>query len=369
MNRSSRRSPPPVPQDGTDACEPALMLAGEDPVEVAATDWVLRREEGLSAEDEARLQAWLAADARHGEALARMQALWTDLAAVRPASAAQPPERAKTVRAPAGLAWVGSAGRLLPQLTAAAVAFALVGAGWSSWERWRQAPVFRQSFSTARGQQAQVRLPDGSILWLDTATRVDASFYRDRREVRLPEGQLMFSVQPDAQRPFDVLAGPLRVTVVGTRFSVRQAPGGLQQGAVSVHVEEGRVRVVRDAAVAAPFGAAPAGSVLLTAGQAVAADARGELGRVTSADPGRVAPWRQSRVDFDGTPLSLALAEFERYGASGLRIRDPRVAALRVSGSFDLRRVDAFARALPQVLPVRLEASGGSTEIALASAR
>lgn len=369
MNRSPHRTPPPVPQDGVDACGPAVLLAGDDPVEVAAVDWVLRREEGLSPEEEARLQAWLAADARHGAALARMQALWNRLAAVRPSGAALLPTRAKRVRAPAGLAWAGSAGRLLPQLTAAAVAFAMVGAGWSSWDRWRQAPVFSQSFSTARGQQAQVRLPDGSILWLDTGTRADATFYRDRRELRLPEGQLMFTVQPDAQRPFDVLAGPLRVTVVGTRFSVRQSPGGLQQGAVSISVEEGRVRVMRDTGVAAPFGALPTGSVLLTGGQSVAADARGELGRITSADPGRVAPWRQSRVDFDGTPLSLALAEFERYGASGLHIRDPRVAALRVSGSFDLRRVDAFARALPQVLPVRLDMSGDSTEIALAPVR
>ena len=104
----------------------------------------------------------------------------------------------------------------------------------------------------------KLRLPDGSALHLDTATRLNARLYRQRREVMLIEGQARFEVQADARRPFHVLAGGARITVVGTRFAVRYTPGMAGYDGVRVAVEEGRVQV-------AVHGAAP---VLLTAAQA-----------------------------------------------------------------------------------------------------
>jgi len=80
-------------------------------------------------------------------------------------------------------------------------------------------------------------------------------------------------------------------------------------------------------------------------------------------DDAPAATWREGRVSFSGTPLMQALAEFERYGDTGLVIRDPAVAALKVNGSFDLRQIGAFARALPRVLPVQLSTRDGQTEI------
>ncbi|MFS2055731.1 iron dicitrate transport regulator FecR, partial [Variovorax sp. CT11-76] len=74
--------------------------------------------------------------------------------------------------------------------------------------------------------------------------------------------------------------------------------------------------------------------------------------------------WREGRANFENTPLAQALAEFERYGPTGLTVRDPAVAAMRINGSFDLRQFGAFAKALPQVLPVRLQPREGTTEIA-----
>ena len=40
-----------------------------------------------------------------------------------------------------------------------------------------------------------------------------------------------------------------------------------------------------------------------------------------------------------GVPLAQALAEFERYGDTGLVVRDPAIAALKVHGSFELQQV------------------------------
>jgi transmembrane sensor len=353
---------------------------------MAAATWVARKRNGLSAADEAELRAWLAADPRHGAAYEDMDDTFGQVrelpggeadalkAALKPGpgtlhvSVAAPQQRLRPDSS-GRRAWMIDIGRLFPQTAAAAVAFSALGGAWMGWQRWQGKPTFQKAYVTARGQQLTTSLPDGSSLTLDTATQAEVTLYRDRREVQLTDGQAMFTVQVDAKQPFHVRAGALRITVVGTRFSVRQTRSGLGAGHTVIAVEEGRVRVVRvdrstgDASAKSADAPALETPVLLTAGQTVTADGSGRLGPVASLPAKVVAPWREGRVSFDNTPLAQAVAEFERYGNTGLVIRDPAVAAMPVGGSYGLRQSQGFADALPQVLPVRLEHRGGVTEI------
>ncbi len=353
------------------------------PLPEQALRWWVRSQHGLSAQEQHALDQWQAQSPAHQQAYAAWQADWQALDQLSPvavqhlrnqlahdlaaeasrqplattaasAQAASPPHLFHHRSAWSGLhtAWQG-----LPQWLGAAstrwaqgaVAAALVlgtvfgvmeVVGWSPWQ---SPPQFAQAFAAPQGQQTQVQLPDGSLLRLDTSTQLDVALYAQRREVRLAQGQAMFQVQGDAARPFDVLAGPVRITVVGTRFAVRYTPGMAGYDGVRVAVEEGRVRV------AAP-GAAP---VLLKAGQQVVTDAAGTLGPVVAVPPSGIAPWRAHRVSFDDTPLAQALAELGRYGPTGITLQDPQLGALRLTGTFDPRHLDNFVRALPRVLPVR----------------
>ncbi|MDM0037578.1 FecR domain-containing protein [Variovorax sp. J22G21] len=344
---------------------PADPPAAPSPeIDSAALDWFVRRGGGgIDAAEETAFQAWLAADGRHRAAFAHWQRDWAALDAL-PAEGLDSlrkrlsADKAAARAAPLRRAWWRGLADWAPQGALAAVLLTVVGGSYLAWSHWQQ-PLFVQSFATARGQQLDVALPDGSRLRLDTATRADVTFYRQRRELRLPEGQTVLQVKGDAARPFDVLAGPLRITVVGTRFSVRYTPGLSDKEGVHVAVEEGRVRVARADRAASGAGAA----VELGAGQQVASDAAGRLGAVSAVPAAGIAPWRESRVSFDNTPLARALAEFERYGPTHLVVRDPGVAALRVTGTFDPHRLDNFSRVLPQVLPVRLRAQDDVTEI------
>ena len=354
---------PPVP--------PLPDPAGEDALYAAAAEWQVRRQDGLNDDEEAAFQAWLAADDRCQAAYARIDAVWRGLGELPAAAVAQlsVPRRPlpASSRKPPRRGWLQGglqAWRDLARPMATAVlAVGVLGAGWLGWQHWQAQPLFSEVYATARGQSMDVTLPDGSVLKLDTATRVEVTLYRDRRQVRLPQGQAMFTVRADAARPFDVLTDQLRVTVVGTRFSVRNTRAGLGQDNVGVQVESGRVRV------SMLEGGRPSGApVLLGAGQYVQTGAAGQLAAVETRPTRGAMLWREGRVNFDNTPLAQAVAEFERYGATRLVIRDPAVAALRVNGSFDLRRADAFGKALPLVLPVRLLRAGGETEIAAARA-
>jgi len=319
--------------------------------------WLARRHDGLSAPEEAAFQAWLTADPGHARAYERIDAVWQTLDAV-------PPERVPAMRGYTPLPVPASSAMRRPpesgrhawqrRAALAGLALGVLGAGWLGRWHWQQ-PTFVQEFATVRGQQLEASLPDGSRLRLDTATRAAVALYRDRREVRLIDGQVGFNVAHDAARPFDVKAGPLRVSVLGTRFSVRHTAAGLGAGSIGVAVEAGRVRVAQ-----------AADAVELGPGQAVTVQGNGQgpLVALTPQATGAALAWREGRIVLDDTPLAQVLAEFDRYTDVGLVVPDPAVARMRLTGSFDIHQVAAFRRALPQVLPVRLRGrADGRTEV------
>lgn len=395
---SSNRLPQKGNGEDSDDLEFEAFAESQDPLVIDAASWAVRKRNGLNAEDSEKFEAWINADPRHADAFKDMNATIDnvgqmsadDVAMLKASVHAHNPSTAMAAQAtspsngqaecldrcsdhPTWLPWRQNLGTWFPRAAAATMLIAVLGSGWMGWEHWRQLPTFEQAYVTERGQHLAINLPDaeteGSTLLLDTATKAEVHLYRDRREVYLTSGQAMFNVKSDPQRPFHVRAGSLRITVVGTRFSVRQTHTGLDAGQTVVSVEEGRVRVAR-AEVAEQREKSSAGKrdgdvppLDLLAGQMVAAGANGSFGKVVNVPPATIAQWRNGRLSFDQTPLAEAIAEFERYGRTGLIVRDPEVAAMPVGGSYSLRHFQHFAQTLPRVLPVQLVARGEVTEV------
>ncbi|WP_028602047.1 FecR family protein [Ottowia thiooxydans] len=358
-----------------------------------ALDWFVRRcSERFGSEDEQSFQSWLAQSPTHQKAFDHWHGEWKAVDAIpqdlrsllqhnlafdqasgfardssSPQAGAQPlvPNRQRTPQLP-----MPSRRRIFaPAMAIAGIAAVTGGTGLLAWNHWQSQPLFEQAFSTPRGMQDEVPLPDGTRLRLDSATRVEVAYYRQRREVKLLDGQAVFAVRSDAERPFQVLAGPVRVTVVGTRFAVRHTPQVPGSSGVHVAVEEGRVRVER---LMSHAGDSPnvesltREGILLTAGQQVSSDKVGELSAISRVPAAGIAPWRSNRVSFDNQRLDHALAELARYGDPELLIRDPVVAAMPITGVFDPRDMATFRRVLPASLPVQLKAiSGGVAEVVL----
>ena len=371
----SRACAPPVDEAAEQRALQAFF-GEQDAVDVQAAQWHTRQEQGLSAGEQAALAQWLQASAAHAQAWARIDAGVASLRALptaavaqwRASQAASPPAAAAAAPrsasasasapapAPASASASASAKRapvrpltwlqaLLPGprgLALCAVLLVALGLGWQQWMQ----PVYSAHYVVQRGQHQSLQLPDGTTLELDAETEAQVRLYRDRREVQLAHGQAMFIVAPDASKPFEVQAGPARVSVVGTRFAVRYRQDGVDAGQVRVEVQEGRVRV---AAVQSP-----ATALLLGAGQTTQVAGDGLLAPVGSVAPDSVGLWRKGLLRFDHTPLAQALQEMERYGPTGLMVRDPAVAALPLGGSYATARPAELAHMLTLVLPVRL---------------
>lgn len=304
-------------------------------IDAIAAAWVVREGGGPLPESErVERDRWLAASSRHLGAYARAHAVlvWSGR------MSAPAPARPRLWR------WqFGAAAALL-----AFVAGALVLA-------WPQGVVHQ----TARGEILRVPLADGSVLTLDTNTRVRARMRPDRRELQLLSGTALFDVASDPDRPFTVDADGTRVTAIGTRFSVSlDSRGGSGAGPVEVLVSEGVV----DVAESGPDDPVPA---RLHAGmRALARPAAGvEVDQVDAQELDRRLLWREGMLAFNGDTLSVAAARFRRYSDVPIIIDDPRVGSRRVVGLYPANDPAGFARNVALSLGLEVEAVRGGVRL------
>lgn len=228
-----------------------------------------------------------------------------------------------------------------------ALAACLVLAAFGMYAWWiPQAP--QAVFQTAVGESRSVTLDDGSMVTLDTDSRIAVAFDARGRSIILQHGAAFFDVTPDAARPFTVRTPHGSVTVLGTQFQVRQDAAGAQ-----VVLIKGSVQLD------APETGAEA--LVLRPGQQARRDAGGNW-QVASADPDSIA-WRQGRLVFRATPLSQAVAEVNRYTTHKLGIDDPALETLSVSGVFRTGDPDSFVLVLENSLPVRVRVEGSERRL------
>jgi ferric-dicitrate binding protein FerR (iron transport regulator) len=129
----------------------------------------------------------------------------------------------------------------------AAVAAVLLLVAGLSYRGLRPGSAFRQQYlswsvdpelllQTAAGERKTLRLPDGTLLYLNGESRLGykaGAFNRDKRELWLA-GEAFFEVAKDPARPFIVHSpGGMRTTVLGTSFNLKAYPG-LNNQVVSV---------------------------------------------------------------------------------------------------------------------------------------
>ena len=329
------------------------------PLSVSATDqaaaWFARQRIGpLSHDDATEFAAWLRADPAHTAAWDSYERLWgrvdtvrddPRILAIREQARHQLARRttlrrswrfsaaiAAGVLVAVGMWWnvrhsVPQAARSSPPVQ--------IAAGTS------QLATLVRDASTEIGERSQLVLADGSKVTLNTASAVHADFTGRERRVTLVRGEAFFEVAKNPLRPFIVSAGARQVIAVGTAFDVR-----LQEHRVKVTLVEGKVRVLRIAALADRTAAVQSASaVMLEAGSALVARDDG-ADRIERLDAGRATSWRDGKLVFDGERLADVVAEMNRYSRETLEIADPSLQDRKVSGVFEPTGGVVFAKAL-----------------------
>lgn len=107
------------------------------------------------------------------------------------------------------------------------------------------ATIAQNTISTPNGKQFQLSLPDGTQVWLNTASKLSYPlvFTGGERRVSL-EGEAYFEVAPNPAKPFKITALETEIEVTGTHFNVsayssdRKVVTTLLEGGVQVHKDK-----------------------------------------------------------------------------------------------------------------------------------
>jgi transmembrane sensor len=208
-------------------------------------------------------------------------------------------------------------------------------------------PVGEVFYSTELGQQQRLRLPDGSTALLNTQSRMQVQFSPQRREVRLVQGEALFTVAHDPHHTFRVYVNNTIVEDVGTRFDVRIGDKG-----TTIVVVDGRVKVMRDLTKQTSAADSSANTPVILVQQDEAFVSKSAAPVVQYLSPRELASligWTEGLVILDGMTLAQAVQEFNRYNLVQLQLADAEAGHLRLGGSFGFTRPLAFAASLEEL--------------------
>lgn len=292
-----------------------------------AIGWFVRLSSGeASAGEQAQWRAWYEADIQHQQAWARLEGMQQSLQRV-PAAISLPTlqtishERRSLLK---GIAVLGMGSTL-----GYGMYRELPWAGWLA------------QYRTGTGEQREVRLADGSLVWLNTATALDVHYDKLQRTLTLHEGEILVETAKDthagAARAFNVVTEHARIHALGTRFIVRK------------HADITRVAVLEHAVEIYPGNALSA--TRLEAGQQ-AVIRHGQLGGISAVDA-NIAAWRHGQIIAVDSRLAELVAELARYRSGWLRC-DPAVAEMKVSGVYSVHDTDKALLAIRQSFPVKI---------------
>ena len=129
---------------------------------------------------------------------------------------------------------------------------------------------------------------------------------------------------------------------------------------MAVTLVEGSVSVMPEAAgqgsAVTEAGEVSASTVLVPGDRLVMRG--GAIASLTQVDTSDALAWQSGILQFRDVTLGEAIAEFNRYSETKLRVDDPALAAEHLSGAFPAGDQDTFAETLKLYLPVELSRTG-----------
>jgi ferric-dicitrate binding protein FerR (iron transport regulator) len=159
-----------------------------------------------------------------------------------------------------------------------------------------------------KGQRSQIVLPDGSLVWLNSDSKL--SYAEDfsnveNRNIKL-EGEAYFDVKHNSEKPFVVSINDIKVKVLGTRFNIR---GFNENNEINTLLVSGKVAISNQT-----------NSIkkqLSPGSMGIYSKKEKKLEIKSGIDIEKNISWKNGKLIFDNEPLLTLVKELERwYGVS-----------------------------------------------------
>lgn len=284
--------------------------------------WFLRiQEKDCSAQERRAFEVWLAENERHRTEYQQYLTLWQSLDQLRDV-----PKQVSRKKYRAALAVL------------AGLAVSVAGMQWYL--------GLGETIATAVGEHRHMVLADGTVLDMNTNSKVRVKFGDDSRQITLIRGEVQVNVAHEP-RPFEVYAGAGVMRDIGTVFDVTH-----DEGKTAVAVLDGSVQIDLEGVP----------SVALHGGQQVVYTAH-EISSVSPVNSSDAGAWLNGRVVFRDTPLAEVVRQLNRYHEHPVKLTDERLSGLKVSGEFNSADRDGLLSALKMLLALKSSERDGTTEL------
>jgi len=167
----------------------------------------------------------------------------------------------------------------------------------------------------ANGQISEVQLPDGSVVWLNSDSKVsyNNSFGLGNRNIKLT-GEAYFQVTKNKDLPLIVNSGEIKVKVLGTRFNVMAYP---ESEYISVVLESGKVQLLHNQNENFDYKLQPGE-------MASYKKAQKEL-VIKNIDTKEYTDWKQGSLIFRDTPMREVIQRLERKFNIDIEVKNQEV--------------------------------------------
>lgn len=303
-----------------------------------AAIWLVRLDNGnLSNTLRKELKAWLLADKRHPAALKAMTSIWDDMDQVFMLDDEKPSNIVSL--------WPLLKPAFKPFALAASMCFVAIFI-WLA----MPANVQHHSYATLVGQQMDATFDDGSIVHLNTNSRIETEFSDEKRIIKLIKGEALFEVAHDPDRPFIVYAGDRLVQAIGTKFVVH-----LKSNNVQVTVTDGKVKMSKVAlnkpiadVDALTHTATKNDDIYIAKGEKVIVGSHQAptLTHINSDNIDRSLSWLDGKLVFVNEDLFDVIEDINRYIDIEIVLKDPSLHNIPISGRFDLTDSEALIEAI-----------------------
>lgn len=201
-----------------------------------------------------------------------------------------------------------------------------------------------QTIRIPAGQRAQMELPDGSVVWLNSQTTLtyDEDFGKKDRKVTL-DGEAYFEVAHNKEIPFYVQTESIKVQVTGTKFDVCSYKGSNN---FIARLIEGSINLLANSEEEKPLST-------LTKGKYFAMkNGKYRTGEMTSNN---ALAWMEGIYYFDDVPFKELLEKIALYYNYKITVNNPKILEnYRCTGKFkDLDGIEHILKVIQKDHPFR----------------
>lgn len=313
-------------------------LSSQSHIKQQANAWISSLNRGLTDEEKPQLIAWMNQSQHHHKALYKSATFFDNMSELKTLNGIFPIDGNQQTLAKA----IKTFFLLIPLcLILVFIASSIMHAKQDS------SPIY---FQTQIGERGEFLLDDGTVVILNTHSKIAVNYSQSHRKINLISGEGQFNVAKDRSRPFIVTSGTTSFTALGTIFNV-QKNNNLN---VDLLVTEGEVLVTdnKDAdllnKIIVEETSKQNSPLIITHGEQVKIvnAVQQATFSLSPTEIDKELSWQNGVLIFTGESLRDALNEVSRYTDVQFEITTPKIGDVKISGYFKAGDINGLLQTL-----------------------